>query len=170
MSDTLKNLTCPACNKEMTKIFLDEQSINVDICLDGCGGILFDNRELNYCDESHENIDEILEAIKNKTFTSTDESETRICPICEVDMLKAGAGIDKVQLDYCPVCGAKFLDYNELKRIREGKKDVIDSRVLELIDEEMKSLYKEVTLGIVVEEKSKFRQFFEDMVLAYLRK
>ena len=33
----------------MEKIFISDANINVDICLNGCGGILFDNRELEKC-------------------------------------------------------------------------------------------------------------------------
>ena len=68
MADTQKIMKCPACGKEMKKIHMDEAGVMVDICLDGCGGMVFDNRELNKFDEAHENIDEILAAIKNKEF------------------------------------------------------------------------------------------------------
>ncbi len=59
MSDTLQPLNCPACHKEMRKVFVPAEGINVDICVDGCGGIFFDNREFTKFDEKAENIDEI---------------------------------------------------------------------------------------------------------------
>ena len=73
MRDTKEILTCPACGKKMHKVFIKETGFNLDICLDGCGGILFDNREFKYFDEQHENISEILEAIADKEFTKKQE-------------------------------------------------------------------------------------------------
>ncbi len=122
MPDTKRTVTCPACDKEMTKVFIKEANINVDICLDGCGGILFDNRELERFDEKHENADEIFEAIKEKTFEPANEVEVRICTICDTPMVKQGSGIEGVEIDVCNNCGAKFLDNGELKKIREYTK------------------------------------------------
>ena len=45
MSDNKQTINCPACGKEMVKVFDKEKGINIDICLNGCGGIFFDNRE-----------------------------------------------------------------------------------------------------------------------------
>ena len=118
MADTKHTIKCPACDKEMTKIYMKEQGINVDICLDGCGGILFNNRELEKCDEEHENAEEIFEAIKGKTFEPVNEHEVRICTVCDTPMVKQGSGIDGVEIDVCNVCGAKFLDNGELEKIR----------------------------------------------------
>ena len=119
MADTLRTITCPACDKEMTKIYMEEAGINVDVCLDGCGGILFNNRELEKFDEQHENADKIFEAYEGKSFQKTDDSEVRICSVCNTPMVKQGAGVGSIQIDVCNVCGAKFLDYGELEKIRK---------------------------------------------------
>ena len=52
MADTVEKLICPACGKDMTKIYLKGNSINVAVCLDGCWGIFFDNRELELFHEA----------------------------------------------------------------------------------------------------------------------
>ena len=57
MADNFKTIKCPACQKEMHKIFIPSEGINIDVCLDGCGGIYFDNREFKSFDEQHESID-----------------------------------------------------------------------------------------------------------------
>jgi len=119
MADTLRTVSCPACDKEMKKIFIEEANVNVDMCLDGCGGILFNNRELEKFDEQHENADKIFEAYEGKTFYKTNEDEVRICTICNTPMVKQGAGVGDVKIDVCNTCGAKFLDYGELEKIRE---------------------------------------------------
>ena len=76
--DNKTTITCPACGKKMTKNTVPESNIEVDICLDGCGGIFFDNRELQQVDEPIDNIDEILKAIQNKEFEKVDTTAKRI--------------------------------------------------------------------------------------------
>ena len=41
MADTQKEITCPACGSPMTKIFLAEKGVNIDICDKGCGGLAY---------------------------------------------------------------------------------------------------------------------------------
>lgn len=119
MADNFKELRCPACQKVMTKVFVPSEGVNVDICLDGCGGIYFDNREFKYFDEQHENIDEIIAAIEGKEFAKVDESLPRTCPVCGARMAKNYASVKKeVQIDECYSCGGKFLDNGELQKIR----------------------------------------------------
>ncbi len=120
MADNFKTIKCPACQKEMHKIFIPSEGINIDICLDGCGGIYFDNREFKYFDEQDENIDEIIKAIEGKEFIKVDESLPRTCPVCGARMVKNFASIKKeVQIDECYSCGGKFLDHDELTKIRK---------------------------------------------------
>lgn len=168
MADTKELLTCPACGKNMTKIYMAEQKINVDICLDGCGGILFDNRELEKFDEVHENAKEILEAIKSKDFYQTNETKQRICTICGNTMLKMETDTDNVQLDCCPLCGAKFLDNGELQRIRHGIKDTIPQEVLDAIELGFEKHIDAITWGLKPKKSSPRRQFVEDLVRAFL--
>lgn len=119
MVDTLKEMTCPACQKVMKKVLMPESNINVDICLDGCGGIFFDNRELKRFDEKAENIDAISNAISGKTFEKVNQEELRICPACGMKMVKNCTSIKKeVQIDECYACGGKFLDASELQGLR----------------------------------------------------
>ena len=66
MAKNFDEIKCPACQKVMTKVFVPSAGVNVDICLDGCGGIYFDNREFKKMDEESENIDPILNAIQGK--------------------------------------------------------------------------------------------------------
>ena len=119
MADNFKTIKCPACQKEMVKVFVSSAGVNIDICLDGCGGMYFDNREFKYLDEQHENIDEIISAIECKTFESVDETLPRSCPVCGARMVKNYASVKKeVLVDDCYSCGGKFLDYGELQKIR----------------------------------------------------
>lgn len=120
MADSLKALTCPACGKQMEKVFIPNEGINIDICTEGCGGIYFDNREFKEFDEQNEDITKILEKIEGKTFEKVDESVTRHCPNCGGIMVKNHSSIKKeIQVDDCYNCGGKFLDNAELIKIRE---------------------------------------------------
>ena len=169
MADSKKNLICPACGEEMVKIYDSEKNINLDICLNGCGGILFDNRELNKFDESHENADEILKLIEGREFQKIDESETRKCPVCHIPMVKMGSGTGGVQIDVCNKCGAKFLGNGELLKIREG--GTVDTTKT---DELMNALYQENLKNVLGEYAAKplnsspRRQFFENLANKFL--
>ncbi len=124
MKDTTNEIFCPACGKPMKKIYLEEQKFNIDICLDGCGGIFLDNRELKKIDEEHEDITPVLEAIKGKTFEKTDSSKIRVCPACGNKMVKNYTShLRKIEIDECYGCGGKFLDYGELAEIRREYKN-----------------------------------------------
>ena len=140
MRDTKETLICPACGKEMHKIFIESVGFNLDICLDGCGGILFDNREFEHFDEEDENIDEILQVIEGKEFVEQDQSQVRVCPICAAPMIKNYiTGDIDVEIDECYTCGAKFLDNNELQQIRSQYKN--DSQRKEVFDRNFMALY-----------------------------
>ncbi len=120
MVENFADLKCPACQKNMVKVFVPTAGVNVDICLDGCGGIYFDGREFDAVNEEHEDIDTILEALKGKTFEKVDESLPRTCPVCGSIMHKNYSSIKKeIQVDDCYSCGGKFLDNGELIKIRE---------------------------------------------------
>lgn len=140
MADTLKTLKCPACGKEMEKVFIPNLGINLDICTDGCGGIYFDNREFEHFDEKDEDISKILEKISNKKFEPVDDSKTRICPNCGAKMVKNSSSIqNKIVVDDCYSCGGKFLDNNELQKIR-AEYDTVEQRDADVL----KFVYKEV--------------------------
>lgn len=119
MADTKEILTCPACGSEMKKIFSKENNFHIDICLKGCGGIFFDNRELKKLDEKCEDISFILNEYENKEFKKVDESQTRVCPNCGMNMVKNFSSANReIEIDECYGCGGTFLDHNELERLR----------------------------------------------------
>lgn len=120
MAENFDEIKCPACQKVMTKVFVPSAGVNVDICLDGCGGIYFDNREFKKMDEEHEDIAPILDAIKGKEFATVDDNLPRTCPACGATMHKNFSSINReVKVDDCYTCGGKFLDNGELQKIRE---------------------------------------------------
>ncbi len=143
MSDTKETIKCPACGKEMKKVFIKDKGFYLDICIDGCGGILFDNREFKRFDEQNEPIDDILNAYSDKKYKPCNEHEERICPVCLQPMVKNFASsLKEVQIDECYSCGAKFLDYGELEKIRNQFKTEADRR--EKFNADLKKEFDEI--------------------------
>lgn len=121
MPDNESKINCPACGKIMHKIYMPAQNVNLDVCLDGCGGIYFDNREFKMFEKPYDDIAPLIEAYKDKTFKKVNEDELRICPACGMKMVKNYSSARRnVKIDECYGCGARFLDYEELEKIRYG--------------------------------------------------
>lgn len=169
MTDTLKPILCPACGKEMKKVFIDNAGINLDICTAGCGGIFFDNREFKMFDEKHENISTILHELENKTFTNVDTAKVRICPNCGAKMVKNSTSVhNKIEIDDCYSCGGKFLDRDELIKIRaeydtekERSEDLL-KYVYSQIGEELKTL--DINHQKAIENRSMLQKLFYKII------
>ena len=175
MADTLKIIKCPACGKDMEKVFIKDANVYIDICTEGCGGMLFDNRELEKFDEPKENADEILNKVADKEFAPVDEHQYRICPVCKAIMTKMGAGKGGVQIDVCSVCGAKFLDHGELEKIRDASNKTIEVSIQNQIKYETlekQSEYETIgPLGMFIRDNIKItngRQAVEDFIRKFV--
>lgn len=145
MADNLNDINCPACGKKMVKVFMPEQGVNLDVCADGCGGIYFDNREFSKFDKPNENISPLLELLKDKQFQSVDTSLIRICPTCGANMVKNFTNLEhEIEVDECYSCGGKFLDYDEINKIRANFSND-DSLPYDFI----KNLYNEVNVPMI---------------------
>ncbi len=119
MKDTIETLVCPACGKLMKKVYLNNQGFFIDVCTEGCGGVWFDNRELAKVDEKNEDIKELCEVYKGKTFSQVDKNAERKCPVCGQKMVKNSVSAKReITIDECYSCGGKFFDYNELEQMR----------------------------------------------------
>ena len=140
MADNREIINCPACGKEMVKIFMPSQGVNLDVCINGCGGIYFDNREYKMFDEPHEDITPLLDVLKGKEFEPVDKFAVRKCPICRSDMVKNFASAKhEIEIDECYSCGAKFLDCGELEKIRSQY-----NTETERTNDVLKQFYKDV--------------------------
>lgn len=160
MTDTKEDLYCPACNTRMIKL-KTEQGLNIDICANGCGGIWFDNRELEKFDEPFENAQEIENCLSNKDFKKVDTEQTRVCPVCKKNMVKHKTSINcDVEIDECYTCGGKFLDYQELDEIRKSdatEQEQVNALVNALFEENGHIPYKS-------EGKKQYFKFLKDFL------
>lgn len=175
MADTKEIINCPACGKEMEKVFIKDANVNIDICTEGCGGMLFDNRELEKFDEKHENADGILNKVAGKKFAPVDESKYRVCPVCGTIMVKMGASQGNVQIDVCNVCGAKFLDHGELEKIRNASdKEYQETTQYKILNDKLEQQTEQETigtLGMFIRDHVKItsgRQAVEDFIRKYV--
>lgn len=121
MQDTKHSLLCPACGRKMAKIYISDLEFCIDICTEGCGGLFFDNRELQNIIDSEEVLNKIIHYLDNESFKKVNGSDERICPLCKTPMVKIGHN-STVVIDVCNSCGAKFLDNDELQKIKSIKK------------------------------------------------
>ena len=166
MVDSFEKLNCPLCGKEMEKILLHEQGINVDICLNGCGGIFLDNREFDKIDDEDENIAEIIDAIKERTFEEVSLKSQMICPVCNVPMVEMGAGKSSVKIDCCNGCGAKFLENGELQKIRAAEKTNNEEDIL--LQDLYECFFEDATHGFAPKKSSPRRQAFENFIRRFI--
>jgi hypothetical protein len=94
--------------------------IVVDACDGGCGGLWFDNRELQKVDEAHEAAGEALLDVRRDPRSRADLAARRRCPRCaDVVLSRHFTSVTReVTIDDCPACGGVFLDQGELGAIR----------------------------------------------------
>lgn len=115
-------MKCPACSSELSQIKVGD--LVVDVCNESCGGIWFDNRELQRVDEATElDLQPYLD-IRHDLSVEIDFQARRNCPRCtSVILMRHGyAGHREVQVDSCANCGGIWLDYGELAQIRANSK------------------------------------------------
>jgi len=112
-------MTCPSCSKSLQK--LETRGIEVDACSGGCGGIWFDQRELDAFDSAQEAADAgALIGLRIQAPPPAPSTEPRPCPKCvKYKMQKRFSCIKRaVEIDSCPGCGGIWLDPGELIRIQ----------------------------------------------------
>ncbi len=136
-------MKCPACKTELSKV--TKTGITVDVCDKGCGGIWFDNFELEKFDDPHESVGETLLDLRPQKPVPVDATAKRACPKC------AGTIMDrhyfslreKVAIDECPACDGVWLDTGELAAIRkdhqteEQRKQAFDRYFSKLFGKEL---------------------------------
>lgn len=111
-------MECPACGRQLQQMNVGD--IAVDVCKNGCGGVWFDNFELEKVDEQHEGTGEALLDIERDKNVEVVRSKTKTCPKCSGQKMVSHFASAKMQVDVdeCPSCGGFWLDPGELGQIR----------------------------------------------------
>lgn len=111
-------MKCPRTNVSLKTVKVG--GIAVDIS-EGCGGVFFDNYELEHFDEKHERRGEVLAEHLNKFSPPELDLAARIsCPKC-TDIVMARhfySPEHKIEIDECPGCGGIWFDFGELQKLR----------------------------------------------------
>jgi Zn-finger nucleic acid-binding protein len=112
-------MKCPVCENLLAEKTIE--SITVDVCAGGCGGIWFDNYELEKVDNATESAGAGLLEVERAESFPVDHTVRRTCPKCDDQiMMRHFASVNKdVEVDECPGCGGVWLDAGELGRIRD---------------------------------------------------
>lgn len=140
-------MDCPRTGQPMEEVEIN--GVKVDIST-GCGGIWFDNFELEKFDEKNESAGEKLIAASKKYLdTNVDTSARLQSPKNpDVTMMRHFFSVrEKIEIDECPETGGIWLDPGELKKIRdlftseEAKNEAADEYFRELFNSpEMKAI------------------------------
>lgn len=112
-------MICPTCNGNLSTVEIE--SIELDVCKDGCGGIWFDRFELQKMDEPHEFTDEnLISVLCVESPAGQGESKRYNCPKCKdiVMMRNFWSTKKEIEIDHCPKCAGYWLDEGELFKIR----------------------------------------------------
>lgn len=112
------SLNCPACSHKLKSKTVG--GVTVDICHGGCGGMWFDNFELQKFEEPHEDAGESLMDMPVDPTVHIDHRRKRSCPHCDGIKLmrRCYSPKRKVEVDECGSCGGMWLDLGELETIR----------------------------------------------------
>ena len=164
-------MKCPACAQALSE--KEQSGLKVDICDKGCGGIWFDNFELNKVDEAHESAGEALLDISPHNALSADRAAKRSCPKCPETILRRHffSVLKEVEIDNCPNCGGVWLDSGELSALRsqfkteQERKQAADEYFSKLFGEDIR---REAAKGEAdMEAAQKFAKVFRFICPSY---
>lgn len=111
-------MECPACHRDLRERTV--AGVTVHVCSDGCGGIWFDQGELEKFDQTNESAGEELLDIPHRADVKVDRSQRYRCTVCpdSVMMRHFFSAKHAVTIDECPTCAGVWLDPGELRQIR----------------------------------------------------
>ncbi len=123
-------MKCPACENHLSPV--KAGNLLVDVCLGGCGGIWFDNFELQKLDDPEELAGNLLVRVNvaDRKEIAANPSKKRQCPKCgDIVMMRHFFSSKRsVEVDECPNCAGYWLDAGELALIREEHQAEIERK------------------------------------------
>ena len=109
-------MQCPACGNELLPESIN--NVTYHICDGGCGGVWFDQKEIEQCDEALILSGDHL-TVKKEVCPSLNQSKRYTCPSCEniIMMRRYLNTIEEVLADECPSCGGFWLNGDDLEEM-----------------------------------------------------
>jgi Zn-finger nucleic acid-binding protein len=147
-------MNCPACDRELAHLDAGN-GVFLDVCQGGCGGVWFDNFELQKFDEAHEMPGSPVFAVEPAEGpapaaptggavrrTALADGPKRLCPRCPGQKMRRYffSAKRQIEVDECPSCGGDWLDNDELEKIRgefataEAREDAAKAMFGQLFD------------------------------------
>lgn len=119
-------MKCPACSRDLAEVTAGD--VQVDICQGGCGGVWFDEGELEHFDEESEVLADVILKKEASGSLATNGKELRKCPRCvdEVIVRQFFDPKNQVEINQCWTCSGIWLDRGELATIRSQFKTATD--------------------------------------------
>jgi Zn-finger nucleic acid-binding protein len=107
-------MNCPACKGPLRQ--KSAGGMTLDVCYGGCGGIWFDQSELERTDPR---ASISLHTVWRDPNTKVSLTEPRVCPRCPSHVLerKIFSDLVRVVVAQCPSCAGLWLDEGEFRRI-----------------------------------------------------
>ena len=110
-------MRCPVCGRTLTE--MAGAALLVDVCRSGCGGVWFDQGELEKVDSLAERSGALLLEIHRQPGVLVDHVKDRRCPRCGSRMVRRSRKRrPRVEVDQCSGCGGVWLDAGELRMLR----------------------------------------------------
>ena len=112
-------MKCPRTGKDLKPVTVG--GIEIDLSM-GCGGVWFDQLELEHFDEVHEEAGALLVQHMKDYHKPLENSGARLkCPkdTDVVMMRRYYSPLQQIEIDECPQCGGIWLDAEELGGVRD---------------------------------------------------
>ncbi|TLU66418.1 hypothetical protein FE810_05330 [Thalassotalea litorea] len=113
-------MKCPRTGSPLKTVKVGKIAVDIS---EECGGVFFDNLELDKFDEKHEIRGEVLVEHLTQFESVILDADNRInCPKCEnvVMMRRFYSPKQVLEIDECPNCAGIWLDSGELELLREN--------------------------------------------------
>lgn len=118
--ETKKSFPCLSCGKTLSEVSIGD--IKVDACMDGCGGVWFDQSELARVDNPGEAAnDTVLQRLLSLPGSPAPADRQKMCPRCSTKLKPHSfRGQAEILIEECYGCGGVWLDGGELQAIRQN--------------------------------------------------
>jgi Zn-finger nucleic acid-binding protein len=119
-------MECPVCETQLNRHdielpdFESWDTMHVDICENGCGGIWFENHEFEKVNYPHDVGGEAIVEIAASAPRDVERKQQHSCPECDDIIMRQYFYSMKreVEVDECGKCGGIWLDGGELAELR----------------------------------------------------
>jgi len=138
-------MNCPICKKKLQTILFN--NVEVDYCND-CLGLWFEKDELRW---AKDNKDKDLRWLDVDLWKDQKNFKVakgiRLCPECRMPLYEIHYGDSQVIVDFCRLCGGLWLDRAEFKKIIEWLKNKANYEIMHNYSKNLLKEFSEIFVG-----------------------